>query len=155
MWWRRLRYLLTLIALCAVATCPAAKRSCTAKMRAEEADDLVDALGDQIAKTVKATGRVPPEPAGLTPEVSCCDQGGTCKPDDKTWDTPGWRALAFSIDGPYRYRYQYIPDPSGTSAVVRAVGDVDCNGKSSVYELELHVKGDTVTRTWHRNDPYE
>ena len=155
MWWRRLRYMLLLIALCAIATCPAAKRSCTAKNRAEEAENLLAALGDQIAKTVAATGKVPPAPAGPTPEPGCCDQGGTCEPDFKTWDTPGWRALAFSIDGPYRYQYQYIPDPSGTSAVVRAIGDLDCDTKTSLYELEIKVKGTGVTRTWHRKDPYE
>ena len=155
MWWRRLRYLLTLTALCAIATCPAAKRSCTAKNRAEEAEDLVDVLGDQVAKTVAATGRVPPAPAALTPAATCCDQGGTCQPDAKTWDDPAWHALAFSIDGPYRYQYQYVPDASGLSATVRAVGDLDCDGKTSLYELELHVKGTSVTRTWHRTDPYE
>ena len=155
MWWRRLRYVLMLIALCAIATCPAAKRSCTAKNRAEEAEDLLDALGDQVAKTVAATGKVPPAPAGPTPEVSCCDQGGTCKADDKTWDSPGWRALQFTIDGPYRYQYQYVPAEDGTSAVLRAVGDLDCDTKTSLYELELHVKGNGVTRTWHRKDPYE
>jgi hypothetical protein len=87
--------------------------------------------------------------------VSCCDQGGACKPDDKTFDTPAWRALQFSIDGTYRYQYQYIPSQDGTSAVVRAVGDLDCDTKTSLYELELHVKGNGVTRTWHRKDPYE
>lgn len=155
MWWRRLRYLLTLTALCAIATCPSAKRSCTAKNRAEEADDLVGVLGDQVAKTVAATGRVPPAAAALTPAATCCDQGGTCTPDAKTWDDPAWRALAFSIDGAYRYQYQYIPDASGLSATVRAVGDLDCDGKTSLYELEIHVKGTSVTRTWHRTDPYE
>jgi hypothetical protein len=73
MWLKRLRYVLLLIALCAIATCPAAKRSCTAKNRAEEAEDLLGMLGDQIAKTVAATGKVPPAPAGPTPEPTCCD----------------------------------------------------------------------------------
>lgn len=156
MWWRRLRYALLLVALCAIATCPAAKRSCTAKNRAEEADDLLGVLGDRIAAAVAATGKVPPVPAGPSPEPTCCDQGGTCPADFKTWDTPGWRALAFSIDGAYRYQYQYVPDPSGTSAVVRAVGDLDCDGTSSLYELQIRViKGNAVTRTWHRQDPYE
>src|SRR5690242_4172852 len=155
MWWRRLRYMLLLVALCSIATCPAAKRSCTAKNRAEEADDLLAAIADQVAKTVAATGKVPMAPAGLTPEVSCCDQGGACKADDKTFDTPAWHALQFSIDGTYRFQYQYTPSEDGMSAVVRAVGDLDCDTKTSLYELELHVKGTGVTRTWHRKDPYE
>ena len=155
MWWRRLRWILTLTALCAIATCPAAKRSCTAKNRSREAEDLLDYLGDQVAKTVATTGRVPPAPAPLTPAATCCDQGGTCPSDAKTWDTPAWHALNFSIDGAYRYQYEYVPDASGLSATIRAVGDLDCNTRTSLYELEIHVKGTGITRTWHRTDPYE
>ena len=155
MWWRRLRWILTLIALCAIATCPAAKRSCTAKNRAQEADDLLDYLADQVAKTVKATGRVPPAAAALTPAATCCDQGGTCPKDPKMWDTPAWRALSFSIDGAYRYQYEYVPDASGLSATLRAVGDLNCDTKTSLYEVEIHVQGNGITRTWHRTDPYE
>ena len=154
-WWKRLRYTLALVGLCAVATCPIAKRSCTAKQRAREADELVGYLGDRVAAAVAATGKVPPLPAGPTPKAGCCDQGGTCDPDRATFDSPGWRALEFSIDTPYRFAYEYVPDPSGTSAIVRATGDVDCNGTSSVYELKLEVKGTSVDRTWTRTNPYE
>ncbi len=154
-WWKRLRYTLALVGLCAVATCPIARRSCTAKQRAREAEGVLDYLGDRVADAVTATGKVPPLPAGPTPQPSCCDQGGTCAPDAHTFDTPGWHALAFSIDTPYRYTYEYVPDPSGTSAIVRAVGDVDCNGTSSSYELRLEIKGTRVERTWTRKDPYE
>ncbi len=153
--WRRFRYVLALVGLCAIATCPIAKRSCTAKQRAREADDLLGYLGDRVADAVTATGKVPPLPAGPTPKQGCCDQGGACDPDDKTFDSPGWRALGFAIDTPYRYTYEYAPDPSGTSAIVRAVGDLDCNGQTSLYELKLEVKGTSVERTWTRKDPYE
>jgi hypothetical protein len=155
MWWRRVRWFLTLVALCAIATCPSAKRSCTAQNRAQEADDLVGLLGDRVALIVAATGKVPPTPAGPSPQPACCDQGGTCNPDTTTWTTPGWRELQFSIDGPYRYQYQYIPDATGQSAVVRATGDLDCNGVSSTYELQLTVQGSNVHRAWRRKNPYE
>src|SRR4051812_32942619 len=155
MWWRRFRWFLTLAALCAIATCPAAKRSCTAQNRSREADDLLDVLGDRVAFVVATTGKVPPTPAGPTPQPSCCEQGGTCKADAATWDAQGWRELQFTIDGSYRYTYQYMPDPSGQSAVIRAIGDLDCNGVSSLYELKLTVFGTTVRRSWHRVKPYE
>ncbi len=154
-WWRRLRYVLALLVLCSIATCPIAKRSCTNKGRAREADQLLDYLGNRVADAVTQTGKVPPLAAGPTPKPTCCEQGGTCAPDPVTFDAPGWRALAFAIDTPYRYTYEYVPDPSGASAVVRAVGDVDCNGTSSVYQLELRVKDGRVERTWTRTNPYE
>jgi hypothetical protein len=154
-WWKRLRYTLALVGLCAIATCPVAKRSCTAKERSREAEQLLGYLGDRVAEVVAATGKLPPLAAGPSPTPDCCEQGGTCDPDAKTWDTPGWHALGFTIDSPYRYSYEYAPDPGGEKAVLRAVGDLECNGQSSRYQLELHVQGATVERTWTRKDPSE
>ena len=155
MWWRRLRYVLLLASLCAIATCPAAKRACTRNTRAQEAEDLLDYLGDRVARTVATTGKVPPTAAGPTPQPGCCDQGGACSPDDTTWSAPGWRELGFTIDDDYRYTYQYLPDPSGLSATLRAVGDLDCDGKASLYEVKLTVIGGLVSRVWTRKDPAE
>src|SRR5882724_8401686 len=148
MWWRRLRYLLLLIALCAIATCPTAKRSCTAKARAVEADDLLDYLADRVAAQVATTGRVPPTPAGLTPTSGCCEQGGVCRPHAAVWAASGWRELGFSIDGEHRFAYEYAPEPSGLGATLRAVGDVECAGRAETrrtVELQLTVVGGKVS----------
>jgi hypothetical protein len=153
MWWRRLRYVALLIALCAIATCPAAKRSCTAKTRAQEADDLLGYLADRVAAHVATTGRVPAAAAGPTPEPGCCEQGGACSPDPAMWAQPGWRELGFSIDGAYRFTYQYTPDPSGLSATLRAVGDVACTGDVTRVEVKLTVVGGKVSRVWSRPAP--
>jgi hypothetical protein len=150
MWWRRLRYVLLLIALCAVATCPAARRACTTKQRDAEADALVGYLAGRVAAHVAAHGRVPATAAGPTPARGCCEDGGVCRPDAATWAAAGWRELAFSIDGAHRYVYQYVPDPGGLSAMLRAVGDVDCDGSASTLEVKLTVVGRTVAQVWSR-----
>jgi hypothetical protein len=150
MWWRRLRYVLLLIALCSIATCPAAKRACTAKRRDAEADALLGYLVERVTAHAAATGRVPPTAAGPTPSRGCCEQGGACKPDAATWTAAGWRALGFSIDDTYRYAYQYIPEPSGFSATLRAIGDVDCDGTASTLDVKLTIVGGTVTQVWSR-----
>jgi hypothetical protein len=147
--------MLLLTGLCAVATCPAAKRSCTAKSRAREANELLEYLADRVAGSITATGRVPSAPAGPTPLPACCEQDGECSADPALWAVPGWQALAFSVDDDFRYTYSYIPDPGGRSAIVRAVGDVDCDGKASLYEVEIRIDADGVKRTWTRKDPYE
>lgn len=154
MWWRRVRYVLLLAALCAIATCPAAKRACTNKVRAQEAEDLLGYLAEKVTLSYLANGRFPPG-AGPTPRPSCCDQGGTCSPDPATWAAPGWQQLGFTIDDEYRYTYEYLPDPSGTSATLRAVGDVDCDDKTSLYELKLTVTAGQVFRSWTKTNPYE
>ena len=151
MWWRRLRYALLLIALCAIATCPAAKRSCTARTRAAEADQLLGYLADRVAAQVAATGRVPPTAAGPTPDPGCCERGGTGPADAALWAAPGWRELGFSIDGEHRFSYQYAPDASGLAATLRATGDVACDGNVRSVELKLTVAGGQILRVWsHR-----
>jgi hypothetical protein len=159
MWGRRLRYVLTLTALCAIATCPAAKRSCTAKNRSREAENLLSVLADRVATVVATTGKVPPTPAGPTPQTACCEQqddkSDACKANPSDWAAPGWRALNFSVDGDHRYVYQYLPDASGQSALLRATGDLDCDDVSATYELKLTVKGTSIVRAWLRRNPYE
>jgi len=152
MWWRRLRYLLVLIALCAIATCPTARRSCTAKTRAAEADALLGYLADRVAAQVAATGRVPPTAAGPTPGA-CCAQGGACPGDPAAWTAAGWRELGFSIDGAHRFSYQYTPDPGGLAATLRAVGDLDCDGAVSRVELGVTVIGGRLVRAWSHKPP--
>lgn len=154
MWWRRVRYVLLLAALCAIATCPAAKRACTAKTQAQEAEDLLGYLAEKVSLSYLANGKLPPG-APPTPRPSCCEQGGTRSPDPAVWAAPGWTGLGFSIDDEYRYTYEYAPDPSGTSAMLRAVGDLDCDGKSSLYEVKLTITAGQVFRSWTRTDPYE
>jgi hypothetical protein len=151
--WRRIRYVLLLLALCAIATCPTAKRSCNAKIRAREAEHLIDVIADKVEQHVAVTGRVPATAAAKSPAVPCCEQGGLCKPDPETWAAQGWKELEFSIDDPYRYQYEYTPDPSGQSAIVRAVGNLDCDQEPSLYELQLTVKGTSLERTWTHQDP--
>jgi hypothetical protein len=148
MWWRRLRYVLLLIALCAIATCPAANRACIVRTRAAEADALLGYLADRVAAQVAATGRVPATAAGPSPTPTCCEHGGTCGPDPAAWAAPGWRELGFSIDGAHRFTYQYTPEPSGLGATLRAVGDVACDGVPREVALVLSVTGGKVSRAW-------
>ena len=151
--WRRIRYVLGLLALCALATCPAAKRACNAKIRAREAEQLIGVIADKVEQRVAVTGRVPGTAAPLTPQLACCEQGGKCQPDAATWSAPGWKELEFSIDDPYRYSYEYVPDQNGQGATVRAIGNLDCDAALSTYELHLSVHGTSLDRSWIRQDP--
>lgn len=151
--WKRIRYVLFLIALCSLATCPAAKRACTAKIRAREAEGLVGAIADKVEAHVSVTGHVPGTAAPLTPQVACCEQGGQCQPDATTWAAPGWKELEFTIDNPYRYAYEYIPEPGGQAATIRAIGNLDCDSALSTYEMHVTVRGTSLDRTWTRQEP--
>jgi len=81
--------------------------------------------------------------------------GGTCAPEAATWAGSGWRELEFSVDGPFRFSYEYAPDPSGMSAIVRAVGQVDCDAPSQSIQIALTVNGMTVERLKTRSETSE
>jgi hypothetical protein len=154
--WRKVRYLLLLLALCAMATCPAARRAWLRRERAKEAPLLLDSLADRVQAVWKERGRFPQEPAGPTPPLgSCCDQGGACDVDAAQWQRPGWAVFGWSIDDPHRYSYQYEPVAGGKAVILRAIGDLDCDGKTGTYELRLEPAGDHLTRTATQAQPLE
>ncbi len=154
--WRKVRYVLVLLGLCAMATCPAARRAWLTRERAREAELLLGVLGDRVEAVWKERGRFPQEPAGPTPALgSCCDQGGECAVDATAWQSPGWAALGFTVDDPHRYSYQYQLVDGGKAAVIRAIGDLDCNGTPGTYEIRLEPDGKTMTRTSTSSQPLE
>lgn len=154
--WRRVRYVLILIGLCALATCPAAVRNWRTGERAREAPALLGLLADRVELIWRERARLPQEPAGPTPAVgSCCDQGGACAVDAAQWTQGGWAALGFTIDDPHRYAYRYELTEGGRVAILRAIGDLDCNGTYGTYELRLEPDGDHLTRTLSETKPRE
>jgi len=157
MWWRRLRWLIGLIAISALATCPLGWRACKRDARAREAERLLGYLAAQAGSLYATTHALPRAGAGPTPPLgACCKHGGQCGVDTTQWDAPTWRALKFTIDDPHRFSYAYEPTPDG-GAVLRAVGDVDCDGKPAVIELRLAPAPDAthLTEVWTRQDETE
>jgi hypothetical protein len=73
---------------------------------------------------------------GPTPPLGeCCKQGGMCQPKASLWADETWVQLLFSVDDPHYYSYQYeVIDPA-SKFVVRAFGDLDCDGTYSTFEL--------------------
>jgi len=154
--WRRVRYWLLLLTLCALATCPSALRERRAHQRAAEAQQVLGYLVERVRTVWKERGRFPQTPAGPTPAIgTCCKQGGTCAPAPGAWSDPAWRVLAFSVDDRHRYSYQYELVDGGQVAVVRATGDVDCDGVYGTYEARLVPEHGELTVTWSIAQPYE
>ena len=87
---------------------------------------------------------LPPESVGPTPPVgTCCQSGdGKCAPDPALWSHPTWQALNFSVDDPHYYSYQYEVLEGGKAFVVRAIGDLDCDGVFSTFELTGEIAAD-------------
>jgi hypothetical protein len=86
----------------------------------------------------------PPSSAGPTPPLgTCCKNGGACDPDARLWAGPEWRALAFSVDRPHFYSFEYrVGQASGPDATftARAIGDLDCDGSYSTFQMVGDLK---------------
>jgi len=60
---------------------------------------------------------------------------------------PRWRELLdFEPFDPVLFAYEYQRSPDGQSFVVRAVGDLDCDGQQSLFEIVGRVEGGEVVR---------
>ena len=153
--WRRARWLLGLVGLCALATCPAAQRQCATKRAAREAPALLGYLVERVRAHVGEHHALPDVNVGPTPPVgTCCEHGGeTCAPDPARWQDPGWRALGFSIDDRHRFAYQVHRD--GAALVLTAIGDQDCDGVRATYEVRLTLEDDHVIEAWSQHQPLE
>ena len=55
--------------------------------------------------------------------------------DPKAWQLPIWQALDFEVSEPSLFQYRYHSD--GQTAVVEAVGDLDCDTQMITYRLDV------------------
>jgi hypothetical protein len=145
--WRKVRYLLILLGLCTLATCPVAKRACDQQNRSREADTMLDYLEHRLRMAAASGTPWPTVSAPMTPpRGSCCEQGGQCAADATPWLNPTWRALQFAIPAAHYFTYEYVAMPDG-SVLLRAHGDVGCDGKATTHERTITLTAGKVSVT--------
>lgn len=84
-----------------------------------------------------------PQTTVMTPGVSCCDPAvdrdadQRCDADATPWQQVGWLELQFQPEGQHHYRYQFESAGMGDNAsfVATAVGDLDCDGVQSTFQV--------------------
>jgi type II secretory pathway pseudopilin PulG len=87
--------------------------------------------GERDGELVAGSLRRFPDSVGWTPRLPPCEAGAPrYHPDDKDWEHPTWRALAFAMTNRHRYRYRFTASGQGERATftVEAEGDLNCNG---------------------------
>ena len=130
----------------------------TRKAKTSEARMNIRKIADAAAayyaeEHVTAAGEVLPpgfpETADWTPPLGSCCKGddGRCRPDPDLWAEMTWLALGFSIDDPHYYSYRFEATGTGADAEfkVSASGDLDCDGKYSLFETGGVIEGDGVS----------
>jgi len=75
-----------------------------------------------------------PETQAATPALSCCASGGgRCVPSAAQWQDPTWIGLAFSMDDPHYYQYEFTSNANEFTA--RAIGNLDCDAVFSSFSM--------------------
>lgn len=117
------------------------------KSQVAEAKMMLTMLGKHAETAYAEHGAFPVGKAGPAPAGPCCDgPDQRCAVADDLWASdPVWSALGFYIGDPTRFTYSYESD--GKTATATAVGDLDCDGTSITYKLEISADADgTFTR---------
>ena len=75
---------------------------------------------------------------------------------ESTWSALEWRALGFALTKPSHFAYEIITAGSGADAhfTVRALGDLDCDGIHSTFEIVGRIDKDDPSALVGRHAVY-
>jgi hypothetical protein len=105
---------------------------------------MLNKLGKNLKVSYMTNETFPVGKAELTPPEDCCKgPNHKCPISEAAWSADVWKALEFSVDQEHMFRYSYESD--GKTATATAVGDLDCDGTSITYKLEMSGGPDGAT----------
>ncbi len=99
----------------------------------------------------KAFPIITTNPSPPSAPASCCANGGKCWFPTSSWDSWGWAPLHFGItESPHYYGYTFLSSGTSTSAVYTATaqGDLDCDGKTSTWEIRGSIDDEGSVRAF-------
>jgi len=103
-----------------------------------EAEHKLLGLYNNAKRIYSESGVFPVGIVPLTPETPCCKgPQQRCVSSREVWQHPVWKALGFHVDEPGRFQYSYESD--GKTITAKAVGDLDCNGITSLTVLSARL----------------
>jgi hypothetical protein len=95
--------------------------------------------------------------AGPTPPLGACCKSADhrCTPTEAEWNNDTWQALRFSMEDPHFYSYEYVSD--GTAFTARALGDLDCDGEYSTFEMSAQIVNGELrgSKAYYKNNELE
>jgi hypothetical protein len=125
-------------ALVVVAACGAQEEAAAykAKSQATEAKLMLTRLSKDLKAYYAELGSFPVGKTGLTPAEPCCkNAGGKCAVSGNWAKDPAWSTLKFELSDPHYFQYSYESDGKFVSAT--AVGDLDCDGTTITFKLDV------------------
>jgi hypothetical protein len=117
-------------------------RRYVAAARMAEARDAVYKIARALADVVEMERKLGqplrfPSSAPLVP--ADVPYGKPVKVSAESFSHPSWRAIGYSVEGDVYYATDFVTAPDGKSVVVRARGDIDRDGVTSLFELDVRI----------------
>lgn len=112
--------------------------------KAAEGKNTVGAISRAIQQTVEEQS-LTAFPTSSTSVPAEVPKGTKVQSDKKDWtEAASWKGIKFMITEPQAFRYRWETAPDGKSVWVIAEGDLDGDGKLSVYKQKLELKDGKV-----------
>ena len=109
-----------------------------AKSQATEAKLMLNRMSKNLKTHFVERETYPAGKAGPSPAEPCCKGAGAKCAVTSDWaKDPVWSAMDFELSEPHRFQYSYQSD--GKTVVATAVGDLDCDGTTITYKLDMAV----------------
>lgn len=110
------------------------------KSKTTEAVTNVKALHAGLSAYAAEKKRLPPSGGPTPPLGACCQGGDQCAPNASLWKGEPWSAIGFVVAESHYYSYEV--ETKGNAFTVRALGDLDCDGVYSTFEMAGRVLPD-------------
>ncbi len=113
-------------------------RGVQGEVQAAEAKIYLHRLSNNLKSSFNQNSAFPVGKVGPSPAQPCCkNAGGTCAVSADWGKDPVWVSVDFDPFDPHRFQYTYQSD--GKTVVATAIGDLDCDGTTITYKLEMGV----------------
>jgi hypothetical protein len=113
-----------------------------ARAKSAEAEATVRAIAKDLEAYVegeRSAHKAPRFPPPAPPVPAEIPRAGRYQSSAADWAAPTWKAIAFSMTEPQFFRYSVATGADRKHAMVRAEGDLNGDGKASLYELPLEI----------------
>jgi prepilin-type N-terminal cleavage/methylation domain-containing protein len=121
------------------------------RSRNTEAHVQLNKISKRASEEFHTSSTYPLVTAALTPTQNCCTQNAgnkrRCAVVASDWSTPEWQALDFALTKEFLFQYSYTPGGGGTTYQALAIGDLDCDGTPTTYQLDGTSPGGTPSST--------
>jgi hypothetical protein len=128
----------------AVRTCldSVEEKQGSTRTKKTEAQLVLNRIGKNLKALYIEAASVPKGTTGLTPPAPCCGQlDNKCASNTLAWTSSTvWCALDTVLEEPTLLQYAY-ESTDGVTATVRAVGDLDCDGRTIEYVMTFSAVG--------------